>query len=180
MRYKPGLTFFVLYAALRRLVHEAGSFVVTFPNAYHAGFNAGFNVAEAVNFAPADWLPAGSDAAAKYRRQGKAPALSHDQLLTTLVAAALTPAQQQQQARGGASGSGGGGGSAAGLPADTAEAAERLWAPLSREASATAGDVPPAALRHAVAELAVRMGEEARRQAAAVAFGVKRVRNTNG
>jgi hypothetical protein len=70
------------------MVHQAGSFVITMPNAYHSGFNTGFNVAEAVNFAPANWLPHGSDAVAKYRSQGKPVSLSHDQVLVTLVGAA--------------------------------------------------------------------------------------------
>ncbi|GFH20761.1 uncharacterized protein HaLaN_17935, partial [Haematococcus lacustris] len=70
------------------LVHEEGSFVVTFPGAYHAGFNTGFNVAEAVNFAPPDWLPHGSEAVRKYRLQGKAPTLSNDALLLALTSAA--------------------------------------------------------------------------------------------
>ena len=39
-----------------RAIHQPGQFVVTFPKSYHAGFNAGINCAEAVNFATPSWL----------------------------------------------------------------------------------------------------------------------------
>ena len=65
------------------LDQRAGEFVVTFPQAYHAGFNHGFNFNEAVNFAPQDWEPfgqAGVDRLLAFRRQ---PCFSHDELLMT-------------------------------------------------------------------------------------------------
>lgn len=43
------------------LIHEEGQFVVTFPFAYHQGFNSGVNVAEAVNFGSERWLKYGEN-----------------------------------------------------------------------------------------------------------------------
>ncbi|GER34913.1 transcription factor jumonji (jmj) family protein [Striga asiatica] len=64
-----------------RCVQNAGEFVLTFPRAYHAGFNSGFNCAEAVNVAPIDWLPHGQNAIELYREQGRQTSISHDKLL---------------------------------------------------------------------------------------------------
>ncbi|KUL92420.1 hypothetical protein ZTR_02263 [Talaromyces verruculosus] len=47
------------------LDQRAGQFVITFPQAYHAGFNHGFNFNEAVNFAPTDWEPFARDTSIK-------------------------------------------------------------------------------------------------------------------
>ncbi|XP_075101540.1 putative lysine-specific demethylase JMJ16 [Nicotiana tabacum] len=62
-------------------VQNPGEFVLTFPRAYHAGFNCGFNCAEAVNVAPVDWLPHGQNAIELYREQGRKTSISHDKLL---------------------------------------------------------------------------------------------------
>lgn len=64
-----------------RCVQNAGEFVLTFPRAYHSGFNSGFNCAEAVNVAPVDWLPHGQNAIELYREQGRKTSISHDKLL---------------------------------------------------------------------------------------------------
>ncbi|XP_066227021.1 lysine-specific demethylase 4D [Saccopteryx leptura] len=42
-----------------RITQEAGEFMVTFPYGYHAGFNHGFNCAEAINFATLRWIDYG-------------------------------------------------------------------------------------------------------------------------
>eukprot|EP01032_Pedospumella_encystans_P011115 gene11115-12952_t len=44
------------------VVQQAGEFVVTFPGAYHGGFNHDFNLAEATNFATPRWLELGRKA----------------------------------------------------------------------------------------------------------------------
>ena len=65
-----------------KLTQTAGSFVVTFPRAYHAGFSHGFNIAEAVNFAATDWLPFGRR---KVMRQAIKHAASSPQLHPTVL-----------------------------------------------------------------------------------------------
>lgn len=42
-----------------KVVQRPGDFILTFPGAYHAGFNHGFNIAESTNFATRRWLPIG-------------------------------------------------------------------------------------------------------------------------
>ncbi|KIL70324.1 hypothetical protein M378DRAFT_20771 [Amanita muscaria Koide BX008] len=64
---------------------RAGEFVVTFPKAYHAGFNHGLNFNEAVNFALPDWLSYGRECVRRYREHRKLPVFSHDELLITIT-----------------------------------------------------------------------------------------------
>lgn len=65
---------------------RAGQMVITFPQAYHAGFNHGFNLNEAVNFAPADWEPFGRAGMERLRDFRRQPCFSHDELLLTAAA----------------------------------------------------------------------------------------------
>ncbi|RWR85797.1 JmjC domain-containing protein [Cinnamomum micranthum f. kanehirae] len=64
-----------------RVVQHSQEFVLTFPRAYHSGFNCGFNCAEAVNVAPSDWLPHGQCAVELYSEQIRKTSVSHDKLL---------------------------------------------------------------------------------------------------
>lgn len=66
---------------VHRVVQHCGEFVLTFPRAYHSGFNCGFNCAEAVNVAPVDWLAHGQQAVELYSKQHRKTSLSHDKLL---------------------------------------------------------------------------------------------------
>ena len=72
------------------LDQRAGQFVVTFPQAYHAGFNHGFNFNEAVNFAPSDWEPAGDAGVERLQQFRRHPCFSHDELLWTAAEGAAT------------------------------------------------------------------------------------------
>mmetsp|Transcript_28994 Transcript_28994/g.40393 ORF Transcript_28994/g.40393 Transcript_28994/m.40393 type:complete len:599 (+) Transcript_28994:11-1807(+) len=47
---------------VHRTVQEEGEFIITFPKAFHAGFNYGFNCAESVNFAMRSWVTDGCKA----------------------------------------------------------------------------------------------------------------------
>jgi histone demethylase JARID1 len=68
------------------LDQRAGEFVITFPQAYHAGFNHGFNFNEAVNFAPPDWEPYGAGSIQRLQDFRRQAVFSHDELLFSAAA----------------------------------------------------------------------------------------------
>ncbi|KAI3421506.1 uncharacterized protein J3R85_012198 [Psidium guajava] len=67
------------------ILQEPGNFVITFPRSFHGGFNFGLNCAEAVNFAPADWIPHGGYSSELYRFYRKPAVLSHEELLCVVA-----------------------------------------------------------------------------------------------
>ena len=85
------------------VVHRPGTFVVTFPHAYHCGFNHGVNVAEAVNFATHSWLKFGFRMMNRYRQTPvlKSSVLTMEKVLCDMArnARALCPALAQETHR---------------------------------------------------------------------------------
>ncbi|XP_075997057.1 lysine (K)-specific demethylase 5Ba isoform X2 [Genypterus blacodes] len=63
----------------------AGEFVITFPRAYHSGFNQGFNFAEAVNFCTMDWMPIGRNCVEHYRQLSRYCVFSHDEMVCNMA-----------------------------------------------------------------------------------------------
>ncbi|WVQ84008.1 hypothetical protein IAT38_006153 [Cryptococcus sp. DSM 104549] len=93
---QPGLLFQLVTMMNPGRLSEAGvkvvacdqrpnEFVVTFPKAYHCGFNHGINMNEAVNFALPDWLKEGKESVGRYKEHLKAPVFSHNELLITIT-----------------------------------------------------------------------------------------------
>ncbi|CDW52309.1 lysine specific demethylase 5a [Trichuris trichiura] len=67
------------------VMQESGQFVLTFPRAYHAGFNHGLNCAEAVNLFPADWISTGRECIANYKESRRTCVFSHDELVCRMA-----------------------------------------------------------------------------------------------
>lgn len=68
-----------------RTDQHAGEFVITFPRAYHAGFNQGYNLAEAVNFCPADWVKMGRECVDHYSLLRRYCVFSHDEIICKMA-----------------------------------------------------------------------------------------------
>ena len=131
-----------------RVVHRPGEYVVTFPRAYHGGFNHGLNLAEAVNFALDSWLPFGLAAERRYRALGSPCMLSTEQVL---LAEARVLAQRLE----GDCGTCGGAAAPATAPAAASD-------PMSSPEGTPSTEIPLGGRARAAAEGTARVLEELR------------------
>ncbi|KAH8052106.1 hypothetical protein JL721_10989 [Aureococcus anophagefferens] len=70
--------------AVYKLVQEPGTFVVTFPQAFHSGFSR-LQLRRGANFAMPHWIEHAKLANERYRRIGRLAVLGHDRLIFTLA-----------------------------------------------------------------------------------------------
>ena len=68
-----------------RTDQHAGEFIITFPRSYHAGFNQGYNLAEAVNFATPEWLEMGRKCVEHYSLMRRYCVFCHDELVCNMA-----------------------------------------------------------------------------------------------
>ena len=66
---------------ITRVIQNPGEFIITFPQAYHCGFNTGPNLAEAVNVATSDWLHHAIRSIQVYRAVKRIPVICIEKLL---------------------------------------------------------------------------------------------------
>ncbi|KAG2373043.1 hypothetical protein C9374_012889 [Naegleria lovaniensis] len=78
-----------------KLHHEPGTIVVTFPRAYHAGFNQGFNIAESVNFTSCSWLQYNRLAMSKYYECKRPTTFPSEQLIISAATSILSGKRQK-------------------------------------------------------------------------------------
>ncbi|KAL9544026.1 hypothetical protein PS6_008962 [Mucor atramentarius] len=62
-----------------------GQFIVKYPKACRSGFNHGFNLCEAVNFATGNWVHYGLQCVESNKSDRRQPCFSHDNLLVTAL-----------------------------------------------------------------------------------------------
>ena len=74
-------------------VQHPGELIITWPQAFHAGFSHGWNCAEAVNFAPCSWLPHGRLAADKYAdvHSGRNAVISFQEVVWNAIVQLMVP-----------------------------------------------------------------------------------------
>ncbi|KAL3230839.1 Histone demethylase JHD2 [Nakaseomyces bracarensis] len=68
-----------------KVVQHPNEYVITFPKCYHAGFNSGYNLNEAVNFTNENWLKYGIQAISEYQKTKKMCVFDMYELITDIL-----------------------------------------------------------------------------------------------
>lgn len=68
-----------------KVVQHPNEYIITFPKCYHAGFNSGYNLNEAVNFTNETWLSYGIQAISEYQKTKKMCVFDMYELITNIL-----------------------------------------------------------------------------------------------